>query len=125
VISGFGPEIDPAAIGYGVTAFVTLQIRQPGGHDPVAERLAAIPEVIEAQTITGGADMLVRIVGRGNQDLQRVIDVIVGVAGVERASTTISLATQIRHRTLPLVRAAASPHPSPARSPYPSPSGPP
>jgi DNA-binding Lrp family transcriptional regulator len=108
VIVGFGPEIEPAALGYGVTAFVTLQIRQPGGHDPVAARLAAIPEVIEAHTITGAADMLVRIVGRSNQDLQRVIDAIVDVAGVERASTAISLATQIRHRTLPLMRAAAA-----------------
>src|SRR5262245_41375272 len=53
VIRGYGPEIDPAAIGYGVTAFVTLQIRQPGGHDPVAAGLAVIPEVIEAHTITG------------------------------------------------------------------------
>jgi len=106
VIAGFGPEVDPAALGYGVTAFVTLQIRQPGGHDPVAARLASIPEVIEAHTITGAADMLVRIVGRSNQDLQRVIDMIVDVAGVERASTAISLATQIHHRTLPLVRAA-------------------
>jgi DNA-binding Lrp family transcriptional regulator len=108
VIRGFGPDIDPAAVGYGVTAFVTLQIRQPGGHDPVAERLAAIPEVIEAHTITGTADMLIRIVARSNQDLQRVIDVIVDVAGVERASTAISLATQIRYRTLPLFRAAAT-----------------
>jgi DNA-binding Lrp family transcriptional regulator len=108
VIAGFGPEVDPAALGYGVTAFVTLQIRQSGGHDPLAVRLAAIPEVIEAHTITGTADMLVRIVGRSNQDLQRVIDMIVDVAGVERASTAISLATQIRHRTLPLVRAAAA-----------------
>lgn len=108
VIAGFGPEVEPAALGYGVTAFVTLQIRQPGGHDPVAARLAAIPEVIEAHTITGAADMLVRIAGRSNQDLQRVIDAIVDVAGVERASTTISLATQIRHRTLPLMRAAAA-----------------
>ena len=32
---------------------VTLEIRQAGGHDPVAERLAAIPEVLEAHTITG------------------------------------------------------------------------
>ena len=38
VITGFGPEVDPAALGYGVTAFVTLEIRQAGGHDPVAER---------------------------------------------------------------------------------------
>ena len=53
VITGYGPEVDPAALGYEVTAFVTLEIRQAGGHDPVAERLAAIPEVLEAHTITG------------------------------------------------------------------------
>ena len=28
VIRGFGPELDPAALGFGVTAFVTLEIRQ-------------------------------------------------------------------------------------------------
>lgn len=107
VIRGFGPEIDPAALGYDVTAFATLQIRQVGGHDPVAERLAEIPEVIEAHTITGSGDMLCRIVARSNRDLQRVIDRIVDVQGVERASTTIALATPVRQRTLPLVRSAA------------------
>ena len=108
VIRGFGPEIDPAALGYGVTAFVTLQITQAGGHDPVAERLAGVPEVIEAHTITGGGDMLCRVVARSNQDLQRVIDMIVAVRGVERASSVISLATQVPFRTLPLVAAAAA-----------------
>jgi DNA-binding Lrp family transcriptional regulator len=107
VIRGFGPEVDPAALGYQVTAFVTLEIRQAGGHDPVAARLAAIPEVIEVHTITGGGDMLCRIVGRSNQDLQRVIDLIVDVEGVRRASTVIALATPVHQRTLPLVRVAA------------------
>jgi DNA-binding Lrp family transcriptional regulator len=106
VIRGFGPEIDPAALGYQVTAFVTLEIRQVGGHDAVGTRLAVIPEVIEVHTITGGGDMLCRIVGRGNQDLQRVIDLIVDVEGVQRASTVIALATPVHQRTLPLVRAA-------------------
>ncbi|RKS72025.1 DNA-binding Lrp family transcriptional regulator [Actinomadura pelletieri DSM 43383] len=108
VIAGFGPEIDAAALGYSVTAFVTLQLRQAGGHDPVAARLAQVPEVIEAHTITGPGDMLCRIVARSNTDLQRVIDVIVDVSGVERASSVISLATQIPYRTLPLVRAASN-----------------
>ena len=36
VITGYGPDIDPEALGYGVAAFVTLEIRQAGGHDPVA-----------------------------------------------------------------------------------------
>ena len=28
VITGYGPEVDPAALGYEVTAFITLEIRQ-------------------------------------------------------------------------------------------------
>src|SRR5580693_1231175 len=109
VITGFGPDVDPAALGYGVTAFVTLEIRQAGGHDPVADGLAAIPEVLEVHTITGTGDMLCRVVARTNADLQRVIDAIVDVPGVIRTSTVIALAAPIAYRTLPLVRAAATP----------------
>ena len=109
VITGYGPEVDPAALGYEVTAFITLEIRQAGGHDPVAERLAAIPEVLEVHTITGAGDMLCRLVARSNTDLQRVLDAIVSTEGVVRSSTVISLATQVPYRVLPLVRAAAGP----------------
>src|SRR5271165_3836175 len=107
VITGYGPDIDPAALGYGVMAFVTLEISQAGGHDPVAERLAAIAEVLEAHTITGAGDMLCRVVARSNADLQRVIDAIVDVPGVVRTSTVIALATAVSYRTTPLVRASA------------------
>ena len=108
VITGYGPEIDPAALGYEVTAFITLEIRQAGGHDPVAERLAAIPEVLEVHTITGGGDMLCRVVARSNADLQRVLDAIVSTEGVIRSATLISLAAQVPYRVLPLVRATAT-----------------
>ena len=107
VITGYGPWVEPAALGYEVTAFITLEIRQAGGHDPVAERLTAIPEVLEVHTITGTGDMLCRVVARTNTDLQRVLDAIVSTEGVVRSATLISLATQVRYRVLPLVRAAA------------------
>jgi len=107
VVRGYGPEISPTALGYTVTAFVTLEIRQRDGHDPVAAHLAEIPEVLEAHTITGSGDLLCRIVARSNADLQRVLDRIVGYEGILRASTIIALAEQIPYRTLPLVRAAA------------------
>jgi DNA-binding Lrp family transcriptional regulator len=109
VVTGYGPDIDPAALDHAVTAFVTLEIRQAGGHDPVAERLAAIPEVLEVHTITGAGDMLCRVVARTNADLQRVIDAIVGTAGVVRAATMIALATPVPYRVLPLVRTVARP----------------
>ena len=106
VITGYGPDVDPAALGYEVTAFITLEIRQVGGHDPVAERLAAIPEVLEVHTITGPGDMLCRVVARTNADLQRVLDAIVSAEGVIRSATVISLATQVPYRIIHLVRAA-------------------
>ena len=109
MITGYGPDVDPAALGYEVTAFVTLEIRQAGGHDPVAERLAAIPEVLEVHTITGAGDMLCRVVARSNADLQRVIDAIVAVPGVVRAATVIALATPVPYRVMPLVWAASAP----------------
>ena len=108
MITGYGPDIDPAALGHAVTAFVTLELRQAGGHDVVAGQVARIPEVLEAHTITGPGDMLCRVVACTNADLQRVIDAIVEVPGVVRTSTVIVLATQVPYRVVPLVLATAA-----------------
>ena len=58
----------------------------------------AIPEVLEAFTITGAGDMWVRVVARSNTDLQRVIDLVLTDAAIERSTTVIALATQIAYR---------------------------
>src|SRR4051794_14486991 len=79
VITGWGPDLSPEALGYPVTAFLTLEIRQEtsgGGHDAVSRHLERIPEVLEAHTITGAGDLWVRVVAHSNADLQRVIDVV-------------------------------------------------
>lgn len=103
VIAGWGPELDPEALGYPVTAFLTLEIRQGSGHETVARHLAALPEVLEAFTITGAGDMWCRVVARSNTDLQRVIDRVLSDSGIVRSSTVIALATQVPYRVLPLV----------------------
>jgi DNA-binding Lrp family transcriptional regulator len=103
VITSWAPTLDPAALGFPVSAFATLEIAQAGGHRPVAEHLRDIPEVLEAHTITGAADLMVRLVARSNADLQRVIDEVVASPHVVRASTVIVLATEVAPRMLPLV----------------------
>jgi len=108
VITGYGPDIDPAAIGHAVTAFVTLELTQGAGRAQVNERLSRIDEVLEAHTITGAGDVLCRVVARDNADLQRVIDAIVDVPTVIRTATVIALATAVTYRTTPLVRATAA-----------------
>lgn len=107
VIGGFGPEVDPAALGYPVTAFATLEISQGQGAD-VRAHLSAVPEVLELHTITGHGDMMVRIVARSNADLQRVIDRVVGFDGIVRSSTAIALENPVPYRILPLVDQAAA-----------------
>ncbi len=106
VITTFAPHLDPAAMGYPVTAFGTLEIRQGTGPEPVVRHLSAIPEVLEAHTITGDGDLMIRVVARDNADLQRVIDLVVAHELVERSSTVIALSTKIAYRTQPLVAVA-------------------
>lgn len=105
VIAGWGPDLSAEALGYPVTAFLTLEIRQGAGHTSIAEHLAGIPEVLEAFTITGAGDMWARVVARSNNDLQRVIDAVLSDPGIVRSSTVIALATQIPYRVLPLLGA--------------------
>jgi DNA-binding Lrp family transcriptional regulator len=106
VVTGWGPELSAEALGFPVMAFLTLEIRQGAGHDAVAAHLAAIPEVLEAYTITGAGDMWARVVARSNADLQRVIDQVLAESGIERSTTVIALAEQVRHRVLPLAQSA-------------------
>jgi DNA-binding Lrp family transcriptional regulator len=102
VISSFGPTLDPAALGFGVTAFATLEIRQGQGQAVLAH-LEEIPEVLEVHTITGPGDMLCRVVARSNADLQRVLDRVTQYPEIVRTSTVIALSNPVRHRVVPLV----------------------
>lgn len=104
VIASFAPVVDPAAVGYPVMAFTTLEIRQGTGGGPVVEHVAQIPEVLEAHTITGSGDLMLRVVAHDNAHLQEVIDLVVGHPLVDRSSTLIALSTRIPYRTMPLVR---------------------
>jgi len=102
VLTGFPPALDLAAMGYSLTAFAVLEIAQ-GRRQVVSDGLAAINEVCEVHATTGQGDLFVRMVARSNADLQRVIDEMVDVPGVERLSTSIALSTPVPPRVRPLL----------------------
>lgn len=106
ILDGFPPAVDLAAMGYGLTAFAVLEIAQ-GQRGGVAEALAAIDEVCEVHATTGQGDLFVRMVALSNDDLQRVIDDVVGVPGVRRTSTSIALSTPVPPRVRPLLERIA------------------
>lgn len=107
VITGFGPDLDLAALGYEVLAFTTLEIAQ-GRLSDVVDHLRDIPEVLEAHATSGAGDLHCRVVARTNADLQQVINRILEVQGIDRCTTVIALSDQIRYRVIPLVQKAAA-----------------
>ena len=97
VITGFGPDLDLRRLGYGVSAFVSLEIAQGSG-TAVEEHLADIAEVVEAYMTTGPSDLLCRVVARDNDHLGQVINRILEVPGITRTTTSLILATRIPSR---------------------------
>jgi DNA-binding Lrp family transcriptional regulator len=102
VITGYGPELSPAALGHPVLAFVHIEVTQ-GDLDDAGDALAAVPEIIEAFSITGGGDLLARVVARDNAHLEDVIQRLIQVPGVVRTRTEMALRERVPHRIAPLV----------------------
>ncbi|MBL1096679.1 Lrp/AsnC family transcriptional regulator [Streptomyces coffeae] len=104
VITAYGPSLSPAALGHPVLAFVHIEVTQ--GHlDEVGDALAALPEIIEAFSITGGGDLFTRVVARDNAHLEDVVQQLIRMPGVVRTRTEMALRERVRYRTLPLVEA--------------------
>ncbi|MCM2392797.1 Lrp/AsnC family transcriptional regulator [Streptomyces albipurpureus] len=104
VITGNGPLLSPPALGHPVLAFVHIEVTQ--GHlDEVGDALAAIAEIVEAFSITGGGDLLTRVVARDNGHLEDVVQQLIQLPGVVRTRTEIALRERVPHRLLPLVEA--------------------
>ena len=110
IITGYGPDVDLAAAGFAVTAFVTLEIAQ-GGLDQVRAELEAIPGILEAHVTTGPGDVLCRIAAASHEDLQQCLLALNRSAAVTRSTSVIALSVLVPPRVLPLL---ASRPPRPA-----------
>lgn len=106
VLGGFERRIDPAALGYPLTAFVTVRVTQRL-LDDVAAALDGVPEVIEVLGLSGDADLLVQVVARDADDLYRIAGALLAVPGVERTTTGLVMRRLVDHRVRPLLERLA------------------
>lgn len=102
----FSRRVDPAHLGRGLVAFVSIALSQTTATG-VTDRLRVLPEVVEVHRTTGEADLLVKLVAQDTADLRRITDLILGVPGVVRTSTVISLAEEMPLRLRALLEEAA------------------
>lgn len=102
VITGFGPDVDLRAAGFGVQAFVTLEISQ-GALDEVREELATSPAVVEAFATTGTGDVLCHMAARTQEELQQALLDVNRSRHVARSTSVVILSTVVARRVLPLL----------------------
>jgi DNA-binding Lrp family transcriptional regulator len=103
VLASFERRIDPAALGYPLSAFVMVQVTQRL-LDEVAGALREVPEVLEVLGLSGPTDLLVRVVARDADDLYRIAGQLLATDGVERTTTSLVMRTLVGHRVTPLVQ---------------------
>src|SRR3954454_21636411 len=108
VVTGYGPDIDVAAAGFGVEAFVTLEIAQ-GAIDDVRRDLEAIPGLLEAHATTGSGDVLCRVAAASHEALQQVLVDLNRSSAVVRSTSVVALTVLVPFRTLPLLQSEAAP----------------
>ena len=108
VITGHGPDVDVAGAGYGVQAFVTLEIAQ-GALEAVRGDLEVIPGVLEAHATTGSGDVLCRVAAGSHEELQQTLLAIDRSPSVRRSTSVIALSCLVPWRTVPLLREHAAP----------------
>lgn len=92
VIYGSSTLIDPVAIGYGVCAFVFLNLTENNKYKDVIENLKQIPEIVECHFITGSNALLVKIYCKDNEHLMEVVlNTIQTIPYIKSSETMISL----------------------------------
>jgi DNA-binding Lrp family transcriptional regulator len=102
-LGSFERRIDPASLGYPLSAFITVQVTQQM-LGALAESLAEIPEVVEVFGLTGESDLLVRVVAVDADDLYRIAGQILNTPGVERTHFSLSMHTLVPFRLTPLMQ---------------------
>jgi DNA-binding Lrp family transcriptional regulator len=90
VITGWGPDVDPRAAGFGVLGFVNLEIDQDA-HADVMAHLRAIPEVLQIHTVTGVGDLMCIVIAIDNDHMHDVLQRITSTRAVRRSQTQLAL----------------------------------
>jgi len=92
VIAGYRAWVDPAKLGYTITAMVRVQT-QAGR--PYEAFVRECPEIVECHTVTGDDCAVLRVLAMDVQHLQRIVDAL-NTYG--RTSTAIVLSTLVAHK---------------------------
>ena len=97
IVRGATLILDPAKIGYDMTAFVGIYLIKGSVYKEVIREIDSIPEIIEAYFTTGEYSIFAKIICKNTEHLREVInDKLQPINGISRTETIISLGESIK-----------------------------
>lgn len=101
VIRRTAADVDPAAVGGAVLAYVWIDSTSWMGDS--GDRFAAIPEILEAHVVAGSATVLAKVRTATTEQLQDVLRRLYTIEGVSGTQATVVLETFFERPVSPLV----------------------
>ncbi|MGJ9404594.1 Lrp/AsnC family transcriptional regulator [Arthrobacter sp. KK5.5] len=103
VIQGYRAVVDPARVGLGFQALVFVTLRDRQNMLAFEEAVTGIDRIVEANRLFGDPDFLLKVIAEDLPEYQRFYDeVLVGLPGVEKLTSTIVMKNLKGGGTLPL-----------------------
>ena len=93
VLRGSGVDVDPKALGLGVSALIGVQQREGIDADELVARLADVPEIEDCWAVAGEEAFVAKVRVKDLDDLDRTLRVLRHVPGIVRTRTTVVLST--------------------------------
>lgn len=96
IIKGAKLKVDARQLGFDVTCFIGIILKQAGDYPRALAKLEALPEVTEAFYTTGQYSIFIKVMVRTIDDLQRLlIERIQPIDEIQSTDTLISLQNPI------------------------------
>ena len=94
VIRGYAALVDPASVGYPLTAYISVTLASHGKRAAFLRAIEKMEQVTECHHVAGDDDYLLKVRCRGTQDLDHLLATeLKDKLGVARTRTTIVLST--------------------------------
>jgi len=102
LIRGYKAQLDPVAVGLGVTAFIGVVQAAGSEIDEVEVALAGIPEIESCYFLAGTESYLLQVRVPAIADLERLIVALNRIPGIATTRTMIALSTKWENRPMRL-----------------------
>ena len=101
IIQSYTAVVNPALLGYQITAMVSITTSATVSSWEYESRLAEISEIQECLSIAGEETYMVRVLTKDPRSLEHVLQRIRGLDGTTSIKTAVVLSSPIRRHNLP------------------------